>query len=266
VANAEAVVRKSELRPRMLAERRPIGQHSVMSELPFDDWRQSSSVFGDLNGDVVLHERANLPAVLVNTDAERSHGKVPERLDEALRHAVSRIEEDPRNADAIIRRLGWDGRWKHNDDQIGQSLGLPQARAKQIVDHAIDRLRKNRSIPQVVEQSIALAERLVPILDIELCNALLNAKLCFIRFGCAGLASVAAIFRGESPFEVVRFDRRDGLVKSGTKEGINQLAARAQALMQSRGCANMMELTDDAREIFGHNASEQFTEAAVRTV
>jgi hypothetical protein len=48
-------------------------------------------------------------------------------------------------------------------------------------------------------------------------------------------------------------------------EGTTHLAARAQGLMRSRGCANMLELTDDAREIFGSDASPGFIEAAIRT-
>ena len=218
-----------------------------------------------LNSNAALDAGANRPATLTKPGAERSQGQVPDRLDEALRYAVARIEEDPRNVDAIIRHLGWDGRYARNED-VGEPPGLPPERVKQIVGRAIDRMRQDEFIPQVVEQSISLAERSVPILDIELCNALLNAKLCFIKFTCAGLASAAAIFREKSPFEVARLGQSDSLVKAGTAEGINRLAARARALMRSRGCASIMELTDDAREIFGPNASQGFTEAAVRTV
>jgi hypothetical protein len=218
-----------------------------------------------LNSNAALDAGASQPATLIKPGVEPCHGQVAERLDEALRYAVARIEDDPQNVDAIIRHLGWDGRYTRDED-VGEPPGLPPERVKQIVVRAIDRMREDGFIPRVVEQSIILAERSVPILDIELCNALLNAKLCFIKFACAGLALAAAIFREKSPFEVARLGQSDALVKAGTTEGINRLAARARAVMRSRGCASMMELTDYARELFGPNASQGFTEAAVRTV
>jgi hypothetical protein len=111
-----------------------------------------------------------------------------------------------------------------------------------------------------------LIERSVPILDVDLCEALLNAKLSFIKFSCDALLAAAQAFREKSPFEVVRLGRSFALAKSGTTEGLNQLAARAQNLMLPRGCANMMDLTDDARAMFGPHVSQRLTEAVVRTV
>jgi hypothetical protein len=54
-------------------------------------------------------------------------------------------------------------------------------------------------------------------------------------------------------------------VKSGTADGINHLALTAENLMQIRGCANILEITDRARAIFGPNTSQNFTEALIRT-
>ena len=101
----------------------------------------------------------------------------------------------------------------------------------------------------------------------DICKALLNARLCYTRFSCGALASAGAVFRRPSPFEIIKVGSSEGLVKSGTSaESITQLAARAQDLMRSRGCANMMELADAAREIFGSEARQPFIEAAIRTV
>jgi hypothetical protein len=88
----------------------------------------------------------------------------------------------------------------------------------------------------------------------------------FVKIDSVGLANVATIFRRDSLFQVVKLGRGDALIKAGTADGVNRLAARAAALIQSRGCANMQEITEEAREIFGPNASEKFVEAAVRTV
>jgi hypothetical protein len=195
---------------------------------------------------------------------ERTDGKVPERLDEALSYAVARIEQDERNVKTIISHLGWGGR--QGDTEPGRPLAGAPEHEKQIVGRAIDRLREDGFVPDVVERAIAVAEQSLPILESELCEALLNAKLCFVRFGCDALMSAAAVFRENPPFELVWLGRGTGLVKSGTREGVDRLATAAQNLMRTRGCANIHALTDCAREIFGPNATQGFTEAAARTV
>ena len=191
---------------------------------------------------------------------------VPQRLDEALRYAVSRVEADPQNVEAIVRHLGWDGKDGRHNDRLDPLFVAADQRLQRIVDRAIDRLRAEGIVPEVVERSIALVERLVPVLESELGNALLNAKLSHVRFSCSALASAAAVFRKQIPFEVVNLRRNVGLVKSGATEGVNQLAARAQDLVHSCGCANLPALADDARAILGPNANERFIEAVVRTI
>jgi hypothetical protein len=195
--------------------------------------------------------------------SEESNG--PLRLDEALKYAVTQIEEDPLKIEIIVNFFGWDGRGARTFDQLGQSAGLPPERVVQIVACGIDRLRQTGVVPDAVERSIALAEKSVPILDAELCEALLDAKLCYRRFASDGLVSAAEVFRETSPFEAVVLGPHHGLVKSGAGGCIDQLTALAQRVMQSRGCANVRGLADESQEIFGSSASYGFAEAAVRT-
>jgi hypothetical protein len=195
---------------------------------------------------------------------EQTNGKVPERLNEALSYAVARIEQDPRNVKTIISRLGWDGR--QSEAEPDRPLGNAPKHEMELVGRAIDRLREDGFVPDVVERAIAVAEQSLPILEQELCEALLNAKLCFVRFGCDALMSAAAVFRENPPFEFVRVGRGSGLVRPGTGKGIAQLAAAAQNLMRTRGCANIHALTDRAREIYGPSTTRAFAEAAVRTI
>jgi hypothetical protein len=124
-----------------------------------------------------LSATSNWHAAPVTGGGERSYIKVRQRLDEALRHAVSRIEEDPQNVDVIIQYLGWDGSCTQGADLDGQPFELSIDRVKQIVDGAIDRLSKDQFVPQAIEEAIMLAKTSVPMLDNEVCNVLLNAKL-----------------------------------------------------------------------------------------
>jgi hypothetical protein len=192
--------------------------------------------------------------------------EVPERLDEALQYAIARIEKDPRNVEAIIRHLGWDGRFAGAEDRVGQPIDSASERAKQLAGRAIERLREDRLVPNAVERSISLIEQSLPILEMELWEALLNARLCFAKLSCDALVAAAQAFREKPTFEIVRLGGSVGLAKAGTAAGINQLASRAQGLMESHGCANIIDLTEDARAMFGPNASRRFTEAVVRTV
>jgi hypothetical protein len=202
--------------------------------------------------------------VAVEMALERIDGKVPERLNEALSYAVARIEQDPDKVKTIVSRLGWDGR--QSEAEPDRPLGGAPEHEKELVGRAIDRLREDGFVPDAVERAIAVAEQSLPILEQELCEALLNAKLCFVRFGCDALMSAAAVFREHPPFEFVRVGRGSGLVRPGTGKGIGQLAAAAQNLMRTRGCANIHALTDRAREIYGPGTTRAFAEAAVRTI
>jgi hypothetical protein len=119
---------------------------------------------------------------------------VPLRLDEALKYAVARIEKDPQKIEIVISYLGWDGRTARRLQELGQSVGLNPERLVPIVACAIDRLRQTGVVPEAVERSLILAESLVPVLETELNEALLDAKLCYQRFACDGLVSAAEVF------------------------------------------------------------------------
>ena len=189
----------------------------------------------------------------------------PLRLDEALKYAVGRIETDPRKIEIIISYLGWDDRTLRRLKELDQSDGLNAERVVPTVACAVDRLRQTGFVPEAVERSLVLAETLVPVLDTELNQALLDAKLCYQRFACDGLVSAAEVFRERSPFEAVVVGTHRALVKSGTAEGIAQLAVLAQRTVQSYGCANLESLAEDSEEIFGSCASAALAEAAART-
>jgi hypothetical protein len=190
---------------------------------------------------------------------------VPLRLDEALRYAVARIEKDPHRIEVIISFLGWGGRTARSLQELTQSVGLNSEQAVPIVACAIERLRQTGFVPETVQRALVLAERLVPILDTELNEALLRAKICYQRFACDGLVSVAEVFKERSPFEAVVVGAHQALVKSGAAEGISQLAALARRTVQSRGCANVESLAEDSQEIFGSSTSPALAEAAART-
>ena len=148
------------------------------------------------------------------------------------------------------------------------ALPPPAARriSAQLVERALGRLRQSGHVPAAIEHSIVLTERLLPILEWDLCAALLNAKLCYVRFSCEAMAKVAAAFRQEPPFERVRIGCFDALVKTGTAGGVQNLAEMAQSLMHSHGYANIVKIAERARELFGHELPPAFLEAVLRTV
>jgi len=188
---------------------------------------------------------------------------VPTRLDEALRYAVSRIEKDPRDVDAVGRYLGWYGHTPDAKHQPSQPIDLARERAA--ADRALERLRQDGFVPDVVEGSLRLIEQSLPLLEMEACEALMKSRLCFTKLSCEALLAAAHCFRPESSFEIVSLGVSTALVKPGTATGLTRLISLTQDLMQSCGCANTMLLLHDAQEIFGPNTSERFTEAVVRT-
>jgi hypothetical protein len=134
---------------------------------------------------VYRHHQSSV--VPVNTDADHTCEQEPIRLDEALRYAVARIESDPRNVDAIVRHFGWDGHTANAQPLPGQPIDLARERAKQAVSRMIERLREDRFVPDVVDRSISLIKQALPLLDAEVCETLMNARLCFTRLTCEAL-------------------------------------------------------------------------------
>jgi hypothetical protein len=121
-----------------------------------------------------------------------------------MRYAVARVEEDSQNVDAIIRHLGWDGgRLPKASICLDQPINLVDERAKQPASRAIERLREDGFVPDAVERSIALIESSLPILNAEVCEALMGAGLCFKRLSCEALLTAARCFRIEAPFAIV---------------------------------------------------------------
>ena len=126
-------------------------------------------------------------------DGEQTHDREPSRLDEALRYAVSRVEEDPRNVDAVLRYLGWNGHPRDATHHPGQPIDLAQERAKQAANRTIELLRGDGLVPDAVEKSLSLIERSLPLLEMEACEVLMKARLCFTRLSCEALHAAGAI-------------------------------------------------------------------------
>ena len=95
----------------------------------------------------------NRVRVAVEMALERTDGKVPERLNEALSYAVARIEQNPENVKTIVSRLGWDGR--QSEAEPDRPLGNAPKHEMELVGRAIDRLRENGFVPDAVERAIA---------------------------------------------------------------------------------------------------------------
>jgi hypothetical protein len=199
------------------------------------------------------------------TSFEHIRESGPGRLNEALNYAVGRIEPDARAVAAIMDHLGWGGGGLSLENAPERTPAGSEENVAHLANRAIERLRAASFVPEAVQRAIDLTEQSLPILEAELCDLLLNARLCFVRFSCDALAAAATAFRATPPFERVRLGDRDGLVKSGAARQLNQLSATAKRLMRMRGCANIIELTDRARGIFGPNTSQGFTEAVIRT-
>jgi hypothetical protein len=117
--------------------------------------------------------------------SENGGHEVPNRLEDALRYAIFRVEENPRTAELIVRFLGWGGdRFLQAPAELGEPVEVARQRVKDAADRALTRLQEERLVPEAVERVMALIETSLPILDVELWGALLEARLCFIRLSC----------------------------------------------------------------------------------
>ena len=189
----------------------------------------------------------------------------PARLDEALRYAIARIEANPRNVEIVVSVLGWDGGGARTLEEASRKFAVSPDRIKQIVAGAIARMKKAQFVPEVVERSLSLAEEIVPILEVELCEALLNARLCFVRFTCDALVTAAQVLHGQSPVEDISIGTSQALVRAGTVAQIDRLRARCRELVQMRGCLNITDLDEESDRILSTRPSHRFAVALARS-
>ena len=118
-------------------------------------WLGSQVVVSGLAPDKALYSAPNAASSGI------AEIKFPERLDEALRYAVARVEKDPQNVEAIVRHLGWDGKDRCYNDHVDPAIDLPHQHLQNIVARAIAGLRSDGIVPEVVERAIALIERMI---------------------------------------------------------------------------------------------------------
>ena len=198
------------------------------------------------------------------TMVENTDHHAPGRLDEALRCAVARVETDPRVAEAIARYLGWYGHTRDATHHPGQPIDLAQERAKQAANRAIELLREDGLVPEAVEKSLSLIERSLPLLEMEACEVLMKARLCFTRLSGEALLAAAKCFCPKLPFEMTRLGAAGVLIKPDSTASLDRLMARAREMVQTCGCANVTQLVQDAQDLLGPNVTERFTEALIR--
>jgi hypothetical protein len=218
----------------------------------------------DADNEVSAGCRWRLPN-LVEPPEEQPHGDVPVRLDEALKYAVAQVEKDPRSAQLIVAHFGWNGQNRRSVDELSAERNVPPKQIQRIVARTVKALRDSRLVPEAVTRSIDLANRMLPIVDVELCEALLQARLCYVRFSCSALVAAAEIFGGASPFEEAIIGESRALVQSGNTRCIKELAELVRYVMQTRGCANTAELAEEFRGVVGGGATRRFSESVGRS-
>jgi hypothetical protein len=196
---------------------------------------------------------------------ERRNDGFPARLDEALKYAVAQVEKDLDKARLIIGYFGWDGRNPRKLDELSVQFRVPHERIKEVVAQGLKKLRSSGLLPEALRRSIELANRLLPVLDIDLCEALLQARLCYVRFSCGSLVTAAEVFTGRCAFEEAIIGENSALVKSGNTKHIDDLAAFVRYLMQTRGCLNTAELAEEFRAVIGTNTTRRLTESLARS-
>ena len=202
---------------------------------------------------------------LMETPEAQWHGDIPVRLDEALKYAVAQVEKNPHDVQLVVDHFGWNGQNRRSVDELSAERNVPPERIKQIVARTIRALRASGLVPEAVTRSIDLANRRLPILDVELCEALLQARLCYVRFSCGALVAAAEIFLGASPFEEAIIGESRALVQSGNIGCIGELAAFVRHVMRMRGFANTAELAEEFRGIVGGSTTRRLSESIGRS-
>ena len=189
----------------------------------------------------------------------------PIRLDEALRYAVAQVEKDNHNVELVVAYFGWDGQNPRSVDELSAQFNVPAGHVIKVLARTVNALRDAGLVLEAVTRSIDLAARMLPILDVELCEALLQAQLCYVRLSCAALVAAAELFKGPSPFEEVAIGESRVLVRRGSSECIGELAAFVRHVLETRGCANIGELAEQFGGLVGRRTTQRLSEAVARS-
>ncbi len=187
-------------------------------------------------------------AALEAAQVEAQRTVVPEiqasSLEEELSGVVSAVI-DGRNAEMVVKLLGWSGAGRRTLESVGQEYGITRERVRQIAAKTTNKIRANKIDFPWLTRAVNAARQVGPLTPKELAKLLRKARISRTDFDPSGLEAACEELGIEFGLE-----RRtiSGQLVYGKEPGLARLHGLfrlCKRLTAARGCANFDAMCDE---------------------
>jgi hypothetical protein len=187
-------------------------------------------------------------AVLEAAQLEAQRTVVPEFqascLEEELCGLVSTVV-DGRNAEMVLKLLGWSGAGRRTLESVGQEYGLTRERVRQIAAKTIKKIKANKIEMPWLTRAINAARQVGPLTPKELAKLLRKARISRTDFEPSGLQTACEELGIGFGLEVRPIGGQLVYGKEAALAKLHGLLKLCRRLTASRGCANFDAMCDE---------------------
>lgn len=162
-------------------------------------------------------------------------------LEEELRLELRRARLDDIQADAVARRLGWDGQGGTTLEAAGELIGVTRERIRQLVSRVATHLERTHPTLPMLASAIDELEQLVPVRREAAADQLKRRGLSRVTFDPHGVLEAARLSGLTTNVGLVG----PLLVGEGQLDLARELAARARKRVSQNGAGNLEALVDE---------------------
>jgi hypothetical protein len=187
-------------------------------------------------------------AALEAAQAEAQRTVVPEFqascLEEELCGVVSAVI-DGRNAEMIVKLLGWSGDGRRTLDSVGQEYGITRERVRQIAAKTTDKIRANKIEMPWLTRAVNAAQQVGPLTPKELAKLLRKARISRTDFEPSGLEAACEELGIKFGLELRTIGGQLVYGKEAALAKLYGLLKLCKRLTAAGGCANFDAMCDE---------------------
>jgi len=152
---------------------------------------------------------------------------------------------DGRNAEMVVKFLGWSGEGRRTLDSVGQEYGITRERVRQIAAKTLRKIRANKVELHWLNRALSAARQVGPLTPREFAKLLRKAKISKSDFDPSGIQVACEELGINFGLELRTINGQLVYGKEAALSKMHALLKLCRKLTASRGCANFEAVCDE---------------------
>jgi hypothetical protein len=165
-------------------------------------------------------------------------------LEEELSGIVFAVT-DGRNAEMVIKYLGWSGAGRRTLESVGQEYDITRERVRQIAAKTINKIRVNKMDLPWLSRALNAARQVGPLSPKELAKLLRKARISRTDFVPSGIEAACEELGITFGLELRTIGGQHVYGKKAALSKMHSLLVLCKRLTSARGCANFEAMCDE---------------------